>query len=49
MCHHVETVDHERVMELAAEWERYQRERADEEAGEAEESEAEWVPAPADD
>lgn len=27
MCHHKERVDHDRVMELAAEWERWQRDQ----------------------
>lgn len=48
MCHHIETADHERVMELAEEWEEWQREReaeADPEDDGAEEPRA----APADD
>lgn len=50
MCHHVETADHERVMELTAEWEEWKREK--ERAAETEEAveeSSETTVAPADD
>jgi hypothetical protein len=28
MCHHIETADHERVMELAEEWKEWKQETA---------------------
>lgn len=46
MCHHIETADHERVMELAAEFDEWKREAEDAEAdAEAEDP----VATPADD
>lgn len=48
MCHHIRTADHERVVELAAEWE--ERLREEEEAeGDEDEGAGERVAAPADD
>ena len=50
MCHHIETADHERVMELAAEWEEWKREQEREaETEEAVEEPDEPTVAPADD
>ncbi|MFB6281964.1 MAG: hypothetical protein ABEH40_08095 [Haloferacaceae archaeon] len=53
MCHHIETADHERVAELAAEFEEWKREkeaeRADEDDGGATGEPEEPAVAPADD
>ncbi|MFB6079568.1 MAG: hypothetical protein ABEJ81_00995 [Haloferacaceae archaeon] len=51
MCHHVETADHERVMELAAEWEEWKREQeaAEGETGDPVEDPEDPLAAPADD
>lgn len=48
MCHHIETADHERVVELAAEFEEWKREKEAETTDDGEAHEEPAV-APADD
>lgn len=47
MCHHIETADHERVVELAAEWEEWKREKEAETEADAEDDDGEPTTEPA--